>query len=350
MTTRARSSLLVALCLASAGAGVSAAQAEDTVIKIGMVKSISTIATLTAIEKGYFKDYGITVEREDLDTSADSIALLAQDQLQIVEGGISAGYFNALQKNLPITMVMDRVSSPLGHVLMLRPDLKDQITRLKDLKGRIIASNGQGSVSTYEVGKMLETDGISIADVDVKVFPFTQMSIAFTNKAIDAAIVIPPFTSQLLDRGFGVAFKDPDLLVKPWPLTIAVTMINTDWAKSRQDVMRNYFTAYLRGVRDYCQAYHSGSNRDEMIQRLIRTGVETRPELLYKYPWPARDPNGRINVDSMLDMQAWFRANKFSDANLPADRLVDTSYTDYAVKKLGPFVLENKDSKLAGCR
>jgi NitT/TauT family transport system substrate-binding protein len=233
---------------------------------------------------------------------------------------------------------------------MLRPDLKDQITRLKDLKGRIVASNGQGSVSTYEVGKMLETDGISIADVDVKVFPFTQMSIAFTNKAIDAAIVIPPFTSQLLDRGFGVAFKDPDLLVKPWPLTIAVTMINTDWAKSRQDVMRNYFTAYLRGVRDYCQAYHGGSNRNEMIQRLIRTGVETRPELLYKYPWPARDPNGRINVDSMLDMQAWFRANKFSDANLPADRLVDTSYTDYAVKKLGPFVLENKDSKLAGCR
>jgi NitT/TauT family transport system substrate-binding protein len=114
--------------------------------------------------------------------------------------------------------------------------------------------------------------------------------------------------------------------------------------------MRNYFTAYLRGVRDYCQAYHGGSNRDEMIQRLIRTGVETRPELLYKYPWPARDPNGRINVDSMLDMQAWFRANKFSDANLPADRLVDASYTDYAVKKLGPFVLENKDSKLAGCR
>ena len=39
------------------------------------------------------------------------IALLAQNQLQIVEGGISAGYFNALEKNLPITIVIDRVSS-----------------------------------------------------------------------------------------------------------------------------------------------------------------------------------------------------------------------------------------------
>ncbi len=327
-----------------------AARAEDVTVKVGTVKSISSVATLTAIEKGYFKEFGIKVETEDLDTSANVIALLAQDQLQVVEGGISAGYFNALDKNLPITMVMDRVSSPLGHHLMIRPDLKGQITRLRDLKGRIIASNGQGSVSTYEVGKMLETDGLTIADVDIKVLPFNQMAIAFTNKAIDAAIVIPPFTSQFLDKGFAVSFKEPDDLVKPWPLTIAVAMINTDWAKPRRDLLRNYFTAYLHGVRDYCQAYHGGANRAELIQRLIRTGTETREELLYKYPWPARDPNGRINVASMLDMQAWYRQNKFGSAQLPAERLADTSYADYAAAKLGPFGVENQDSKLAGCR
>ena len=46
----------------------------------------------------------------------------------------------------------------------------------------MIASNGAGSVSTYEVGKMLETDGLTIADVDVKVFPFTQMALAFKTR------------------------------------------------------------------------------------------------------------------------------------------------------------------------
>src|SRR3979411_1050350 len=134
-----------------------------------MVKSISSVATLTAIEKGYFKAFGIKVETEDLDTSANVIALLAQNQLQIIEGGISAGYFNGLEKNLPITMVMDRVSSPLGPNLMLRPGLNGAVTELKQLKGRVIASNGMGSVSTYEVGKMLETEGLTIADVEVKV-------------------------------------------------------------------------------------------------------------------------------------------------------------------------------------
>jgi hypothetical protein len=52
----------------------------------------------------------------------------------------------------------------------------------------------------------------------------------------------------------------------------------------------------------------------------------------------------------MLDMQAWYRQNKFGGAPLPAERLADTSYADYAVAQLGPFVLENQDSKLKGCR
>src|SRR4051812_32777198 len=203
-----------------------AAQAQETTIKIGLVKSISNAANLWAIEKGYFREVGIKLVPEDLDTSANVLALLAQNQLQIIEGGISAGYFNGLEKNLPITIVMDRVSSPLGHNLMLRPDLKGQITDLAQLKGKTIASNGMGSVSTYEVGKMLETAGLTINDVDVKVLPFPQMPVAFRNKAIDAGIVIPPFVSTFLENNVAVGFKEPDDLVKPHPLTIAVSMIN----------------------------------------------------------------------------------------------------------------------------
>jgi NitT/TauT family transport system substrate-binding protein len=303
-----------------------------------------------AIERGYFKEVGIKLVPEDLDTSANVLALLAQGQLQVIEGGISAGYFNGIEKNLPITMVMDRVTSPLGHNLMLRPDHKGKITRLNQLKGKVIASNGAGSVSTYEIGKMLETDGITLADTELKVLPFPQMSIALTNKAIDAALVIPPFTAQVTEGGFGVEFASPDDLVKPHPLSIAVSMINTDWAKSNEQVVRNYYYAYMRGVRDYCNAYHGGSIRKAMIDLLIKSKTETREPLLNKYPWPARHPDGKINVESMLDMQDWYVKNKMASAKFPAARLVNTSYAEEAVKKLGPFELENKASKLEGCR
>jgi NitT/TauT family transport system substrate-binding protein len=340
----------LAVLVGAVPVGGSAAQAQETTIKIGLVKSISNVANLWGIEKGYFKEVGIKLEIEELDTSANVLALLAQGRLQAIEGGISAGYFNGIEKNLPITIVMDRVSSPLGHNLMLRPDLKDKITELKQLKGKVIASNGAGSVSTYEVGKMLETEGVTIADVDVKVLPFTQMAIAFANKAIDAAIVIPPFTSQFLDQKHAVAFKDPDDLVKPHPMTIAVSMINTDWAKANDRAMHNYYYAYLRAVRDYCNAYHGGKDRAAMIDLLIKSGTENRPELLHKYPWPSRSPNGEINTASMLDMQSWYVKSRMSTSQLPLDRLVNTSYVRDAAAKLGPFELENKDSTLPGCR
>jgi NitT/TauT family transport system substrate-binding protein len=327
-----------------------AISAQEVTVKVGTVRSISNVAILYGVEKGYFREFGIKVVNEILDTAANSIALLAQNQLQLVEGGISAGYFNALEKNLPVTMVLDRVSSPLGHNLMLRPDLKGRITEIRQLKGKTIATNGQGGVSTYEVGKLLESDGLTLNDIELKVLPFTQYAIAFQNKAIDAAITIPPFTAQLGDGGYAVNFKDPDDIVKPHPLTIAVSMVNADWAKANQQVLKNYYVAYLKGIRDYCQAYHGGAVRQAMIDVAISTTTETRPELLHKYPWPARSPNGQINIDSMLDMQAWFVKNKMSNMQFPPERIVDKSYVDYALSKLGPWVIENKESNLPGCR
>jgi NitT/TauT family transport system substrate-binding protein len=338
------------LALAGVVGCVGAAVAQDATIRIGMARSISNSAELMATERGYFKEYGIKLEMEDIESSANALALLAQNRYQIVAGGISAGYFNAIDKNLPITIVTDRVSTPIGHNLMLRPDLKDQVKEIKQLKGKVIASNGPGSVSTYEVGKILERVGLTINDVEIKILPFTQMGVAFTNKAIDGAIVIPPFVWQFEEQKLAVPFAAVDELVEPRPMTIAVIMVNTDWAKKNTELVRNYFTAWLRGVRDYCQAYHGGATREAVLNVLKTSGTERRPELLHKYPWPARSPNGRINVASMLDIQSWYVANKLANAQFPAERLMDTSYIDFAIQKLGPFVVENPESKLPGCR
>jgi len=163
-------------------------------------------------------------------------------------------------------------------------------------------------------------------------------------QALQVRLLEPPAAVAKASR------KDPDELVKPHPMNIAVNIINTDWAKANEQLVKNYYVAWLKASREYCQAYHGGSNRQALIDLSVRTGTETRPELLHKYPWPARDPDGRVNAASMLDMNAWYVKNKMSNVQFTADRVVDNRYVDYAVSKLGPFVLENKESKLAGCR
>ncbi|MGA7486743.1 MAG: ABC transporter substrate-binding protein [Xanthobacteraceae bacterium] len=339
--------LLAAIAMAAVAAS---AEAQETVVRVGVVRSMANGAILLAMEKGYFKEIGVKVQLEDLQSSATAMASLAQGQLDIIAGGVSAGYFNAIEKNLPIIITVDRVTTPIRHNLMIRPDLKDEIKAIKDLKGKVIASNAPGSISTYEIGKILAKGGLAFTDVEVKNLPFPQYAVALTNKAVDAALTIPPFTYNLTDKNIALPFAEADELVEPRPLTIAVNLTNTDWAKANQQLVRDYYVALMRGVRDYCQAYHGGSVRKELIDLLVKTGTEQRPELLHKYPWPARNLDGKLNVASLLDIQDWYVQNNFTRAKFPAEQLVDNSYVDYANQKLGPFVLENKDSKLAGCR
>lgn len=327
----------------------SAGYAEET-IKLGLVRSTANGALLLAEKHGYFKQAGVKVELEYLQSSSTGMASLAQGQLNIIAGGVSAGYFNAIGKKLPIIITVDRVTTPIRHNLMLRADLKGKIKSLKDLKGKVIASNAPGSISTYEIGKLLETVGLKFEDVEIKNIPFGQYAVALKNKAVDAALVIPPFRYALETNNLAVPFAESDDMIEPQPLTIAVHLVNTDWAKTRQDVLRKFYVAVTRGLRDYCNAYHHGSNRQELIDLFISSKTETRPELLNKYPWPARNLNGKLNPKSMLDIQDWYLKHKFITAKFPIEKLVDYSYSDYAQKQLGPFQLENKDSKLKGCR
>ena len=127
-------------------------------------------------------------------------------------------------------------------------------------------------------------------------------------------------------------------------------MANSDWVKANPDLVRRYMTAWLRGARMYCQAYHGASNRQEIIDELVSTKTAPSRELLEKFPWPARSPNGKINVASMLDINnGTSRTRCRPSSSRPSASLIPT-YIDYAIQKLGPFELQNKDSKLPGCR
>lgn len=125
---------------------------------------------------------------------------------------------------------------------------------------------------------------------------------------------------------------------------------SSDWAAKNPQVVKDYFVANMRGVREYCQAYHRGSNRAEVVEIAQKTGVERRPEVLDKLPWPSRSPFGRAAITNILDVQDWFHALGSIQQKFPAERLVDPTYADHASGKLGAFEVINKASELKGCR
>jgi hypothetical protein len=66
--------------------------------------------------------------------------------------------------------------------------------------------------------------------------------------------------------------------------------------------------------------------------------------------WQARDPNGRVNMASLTDVQDFFLRAGQQQKKVAPEKLVDSSFAEEAGKALGPFSVQNKESKLQGCR
>src|SRR5258708_37867965 len=69
--------LIVGLVFAG---GIGSACAQEQTVRVGMVRELASTGTMIAIEKGYFKDYGIKVVTEDIDSSIDALAIVAQNR------------------------------------------------------------------------------------------------------------------------------------------------------------------------------------------------------------------------------------------------------------------------------
>ena len=254
-------------------------------VKVGWVPAMVSSPIMIAREKGYFTAAGIDLELESVTTATDAMAHVGTNRMQVLEGGVQANFFNAIASKYPIVIAGDRASTPLGPLVMIRPDLKNEIKSLKDLKGRTISIAGAGSIIAYEMDKLLQTVGLSLKDTNVKVLPVPQLPVAFANKVIDAADIYAPMTHQLEQQGIAVRLMDPDDVLTN--MVAAVSIINTDWAAQKPAAVQGFFVALLRGTRDYCQAYHGGRNRKEIEEIIIRTGIEKRPQIL-ALPWPSR--------------------------------------------------------------
>ena len=105
-------------------------------------------------------------------------------------------------------------------------------------------------------------------------------------------------------------------------------------------VGQRWMTAYLKGVRDYHEAiFKAGQLRHEVISTLSKwTGV-TDPDLYQKMGFPAIDPNGHVNQESVADQLNFHREQGSVTAPLELQQLMDTRFAEAAVQQLGVYQL-----------
>src|ERR1700733_1375471 len=303
-----------------------AAPAAAQKITIAVVPSVPGGTTYVALDKGYFRDAGLDVDIERIDSLGKAVAFLATNQMQVAQGGINAGFYNAVAQGLPVVLALESGSSPTYHQIIVRADLKDQIRNPTDLKGRTVGLSSPGSTSMYEVASVLASAKLGLKDIDAKNLAFSQMAAAMANGALDAAMEVAPFTERIVEQKIGVPWVDPDDFIHPLPMSSVGYIVNTDWARQNPDPARKLFVALARAGRDYCQAYHHAPNRAALIDIFLKYRIGTDRDLLYRMAWQSRSVNGAFNIASILDMQSFFQREGTIEKISPADKLVDPHY------------------------
>lgn len=308
-------------------------------VKIGGTGSLTEAYLYIADAKGYFAQEGLKAEFIRFRTAADMVAPLGTGELSAGGGSPSPGLFNAIARGIPLKIVADRSTSLPGKAnlaILVRKDLIDAgtIKELRDLKGKTIAINATGSSTEIALEKALEKGGVKRDEVNVVTMPFPDMLPALGNKAIDVAIDVDPYNALAQAQGLAVRWKGED---EVYPNHNTSVLLVGKFAQDNPEAAKRLVTAYVRGIRDYVNAFYKNIGKAEIISILTKATDITDPALFDKMNIIGVDPDGRVNVQSISADHDWYFAKGLMPQKVDVTKVVDHQYVEYAVERLGKY-------------
>jgi len=326
---------------AAAKPAVQVAPLSPTVkVQVGLIGSTSDAGFYLAEERGYFKDEGIDCELMPFQSGAAMVTPAATGQIDVATGATSAGLFNSIARDIPLKIVADKSTNRPGFIfssVVIRKDLVDggQVKGWVDLKGRKFAVAALGNVGQMFADKALRRGGLTWRDVDLTVLSYPDAGAAFASKSLDANVAIEPFRTQWPEQGMAVLLPDDDEI---YPNNQAsVVMYGPQFIQNKGEAAKRLMVAYLRGIRDYNDAFVKKQGRDAVIEVLIkRTSLKERP-LYEKMGLPGLNPDGEVFFDDLVAQQQWFMENGYQEKEVDMKGVVDSQYVDYAISRLGKY-------------
>jgi NitT/TauT family transport system substrate-binding protein len=334
----ARDRIAALMLFATIWALPNAGHANDKV-KVSVYQSVSDAGIYIANDRGYFKAENIDIDLIQLDAVSSVVTALASGQVDVAGGAPSAAIYNASRQGIGIRIVADKGSmrSGAGYLgLVIRKGLEGEIKDAEDLKGRKVAWTGHGSGTTNEVAldKMLAKASLKEGDLTLQNLTFSDSLAALATGSVDAAYLIEPLMQSAEQRDIGKILLTGDHIYLNQQ--VAVLLYSAEFCR-RADVAQRFMKAYLRGVRDYNDAFRKDRDRAAIVDILSRNTNVKKPELYTAMVMPGLDPNGAINVAGMTTDMEWFFSKGFLKEQVNVSSVVDTTFGEAAVKLLGRY-------------
>jgi len=216
----------------------------------------------------------------------------------------------------------------------VRKDLVDsgKYKKPTDLKGLRFAVSAKPTLTWFHTVEWARLKGVKEEEINWIELGYPQMLPSLQNKSIDAAMFIEPFLTRAIDAGLATAMGDA---YESIPEASAVPIVYSEaFATQKKEAANGFMVAYMKGVRDYNDAYRKNKNRSE-VTKILADATKTEPALVDRMWKGGLDPDQKIDKKWIVATQDFLFNHKYVPKKVDVDKLVDPSFAEYAIKQLG---------------
>ncbi len=314
---------------------------ELQTVTIGVSPVMSSSGVFIAMARGYFAEEGIEADTTTFASSgAELLPSLVKGDLMVGGGNISAGLYNAFNDGHGLRIVADKgtVKEGCGYLALIAATQEvpgGDPTKFKLEKGDRMATTAPGVSQEIVTERWAQHYGLELADIELLHMPYSGFLPALENGSIQAAVEIEPHVARAVEEGIAIRIAG-DEVVYPDQQSAAI-FFSEKFITEHPDLAQGWMNAYIRGLRDYNDAFMYGKDREAVVQ-LLTEWTKVKDAALYDKMVPVGlSPDGALIVDGLRADAEWLHAHEYVKQPVDINAVVDTSWAEKAVQKLGPY-------------
>lgn len=301
-------------------AGATATRAPATpssagTLRIGVLPITDVVPFYIALQQGYFKANGLTVELVPASSAAERDQMMLTSQIDgQLNDLVSTVLFNKDQPRIKIVRQARIAFKEMPEFWILTP--KDSpIKTAQDLKGKEIAIS-QNSVIEYVTQRLLEAEGLTAADIKTTNVPAIPTRLQLLQQGQVAAATLPdPLASLAILQGARIVVDDS----KHTQYSMSVISFRADIVAQRADEVKKFLAAYDKAIGDI------RAKPNELRNTLIDVG-RVPDQLKDKYQFPPF-PDPAIPTKAQWDdVVKWAMDRKLITAPVAFESSVDSGF------------------------
>lgn len=313
------------LVLAAGCAGGRTATKDNVLVMTVAAPTVTDFDDYVARTKGFYEKHGVTVQRVQTGTAAQSVQLLATGDAEI-----GRGLANSIQARLRTGGQLDFIDIADPTIRPPHVMISKGIREFPALSGTSVGITSVTDQGTIVTEQMIERMGLDAASIELVPTGGTGSRWAAMNAGgVQSSLLLPPISFTAEQQGAVRMGYLPELLGPGYQFSFTGIVVRESWARANRDQLVHY----LRARDDALRWLNDPANAQEAVKILASETRIPLPrarqtyDLLFRSPVPAFAHRIAVSLpagDSVL--QGLRLAGHIRDGNARIEDFVDDSY------------------------